>query len=154
MRTLLLAVAASLIAAPTSAQQWTAEQRGVIDHVQACWEAWGEEDMSMWDGACLSDPGVRFWWMDESVPSYGPEGDKRWAEAFFPRIEASIHFEHRPIGVQLFSDVAVYQYWATWTQADPNGQVVTQAQHRLDILQRRDGRWVFIGGAGAQQPGT
>ena len=134
------------------AQQWSSEQEETIDHVRACWEAWGQEDVNVWDGACLTDSGARNWWMVEGVPSYGPAEWKRWAEAFFPRIEALVHFEQRPIAVQIFGDVALYQFWATWTHVDANGQVVTMNERHLDVLQRRNGRWIFIGGAGAPVP--
>ena len=90
--------------------------------------------------------------MTESVPSYGPAEWKRWAEAFFPRIEASVHFEQRPIAVQIFGDVALYQFWATSTQVDANGQVVTLNERHLDVLQRRSGQWVYVGGAGVPEP--
>lgn len=145
-------ILASLVAAPLGAQQWTPEQRSVIDHVTACWDAWGQEDPNVHDGPCRGDPAARFWWMTEGVPDYGPPEWKRWTGAFWPRIE-SIHYAHRPIAVQIFGDVAIYQYWVTWTHQDPNGQVVTMAQRRIDILQRRSGRWIFIGGAGAPETG-
>jgi len=151
----MLAVLAIAVSAPftAEAQQWSPEQREVIDLVAVCWDSWGTEDWAAYEQACPSDPEQRYWWMDESVPDYGVNEWRRWAEAFFPRIVASIHYEHRPIGVQIFGDVALYQFWATWSQEDANGQVQTQAQHRLDVLQRRNGQWTLIGGAGTLAPG-
>ncbi len=40
MRTLTLALAVGIAASPAVAQEWNAEQQGLIDHVTMCWDAW------------------------------------------------------------------------------------------------------------------
>ena len=37
MRTLTLILATGLVIAPATAQEWNAEQQGLIDHVRNCW---------------------------------------------------------------------------------------------------------------------
>ena len=86
------------------------------------------------------------WWMNEGVPNYGPAEWKALREPIFSRIEALAHFEQRPIAVQVFGDTAIYQFWATWTQVDANGQHLTQTKTplgRSSATQRRPGvhRW-------------
>ncbi|MCZ6755326.1 MAG: hypothetical protein O7E49_08440 [Gemmatimonadetes bacterium] len=142
------------LATPSSAQQWTPEQQSVIAATNGCWESWGTEDWDAYLAACPIDPGVRFWWMADGTPDYGLDSWKRWADAFWPRMEVLIHFEHRPLGVQIHGDVALYQFWASWSFVDGNGQEQTMSQHRMDVYQRRDGSWTLIGGAGVPAPGT
>ncbi len=154
-RTILLAgLLTVLTSGAAQSQNWTAEQQGVIDAVTSCWESWGTENWDTYLDACPVDPNVRFWWMPEGTPDYGLDAWKAWADAFWPRIEALVHFEHRPLGVQIHGDVALYQFWASWSSVDANGQMQTMSQHRLDVMQMRDGRWMVIGGAGALAPGN
>ena len=39
MRALTLALALILSGSPLTAQEWTPEQQGLIDHITACWDA-------------------------------------------------------------------------------------------------------------------
>jgi hypothetical protein len=144
---------ALLMPLPTQAQQFTAEQQQVVDFIEHCWETWGTESWSAYERACRTDPTARFWWFAESVPNAGIAEWRRWAAAFWPRIESQVHYEIRPLTVQVFGDVALYYYWASWSHVDANGELQTMAQHRLEILQRRDGQWLWIGGSGGPAPG-
>jgi len=38
------------------------------------------------------------------------------------------------------------RFWATQTHVDPQGAQTTQSQKQLNIWQRIDGRWTWIGG--------
>ena len=143
--------AAAIVPCTARAQQFTTEQQEVINFINQCWETWGTEDWAALEKTCTTDPGARFWWFAEAVPDGGIAEWKRWAGAFWPRMEASIHYTHRPIAVDMMGDVALYYYWVTWTSADANGQVKTQTQRRLEVMQRRNGGWVWIGGSGAPE---
>lgn len=146
-RVMFAAIAVFTLTTRMSAQQFTPEEQQVIDHVRNCWAVWGEEDVDAWLRVCPLDADNRFWWMVESMPQLGPDEARRWADSMFPRIEAMVHFDHRPIDVQIFGDTALYQFWATWTYVDANGQVVTAPERHLDVMQRRGGQWILIGGA-------
>ena len=129
-------------------QSFSPEQQEIIDHTKRCWELWGlEENPTMWEQECPADPDIRFWWTAQSVPSHGTADWQAWSQAFHPKIDEFFH-SHRPIAVQFFGDVVLYYYWATWSWEDANGKVQTAAQHRLDVLQRRNDQLWWIGGTG------
>jgi hypothetical protein len=140
-----LALAFSL---PTTAvaQDWTSEQQEVIDFAEGCWTTWATEDWATYAQACPMDPDARYWDMNESVPNYGHRSWQRFSEAMWPNMDAP-YYEHRPIAVQIFEDVATYYFFATYFNLDNEGVVSTFTQHELAVLQRRDGDWVLIGGA-------
>lgn len=134
------------LATPIAAQDWTAEQQEIIDFGHRCWTTWAAEDWAAYERACPMDAGARYWDMNESVPSYGHQSWKGWNEAMWPHMEA-LHYEHRPIAVQFFGDVATYYFFATYFNSDSNGVISRFTQHELAVFQRRDGGWVLIGGA-------
>ena len=135
-----------LLAVPSSGQTWTAEEQTLIDQVERCWVLWAEEDFDAYARGCPNDPAMRFWFMHEGMPNLGPNQWKEWAKANWPRYHFFYH-EIRPVAIRTFGDVALYYYWVTYQMENPNGIVESASEVRLEVFQRRDGRWVGIGGA-------
>ncbi len=147
-RVLQVFAVAVMLPCVVQAQNFTPEQQEIIDHTKRCWEVWGlEENPALWEQECPADPDIRFWWTAQSVPIHGTAEWMEWSRAFHPKIDEFFQ-AHRPIAVQSFGDVVLYYYWATWGWEDANGQVQNAEQHRLDIYQRRNNQWWWIGGTG------
>ena len=81
MRFLFLVTVAALFAAPVSAQEWTAEQQSLIDHVTTCWDVWVEaladETPDRFFDACPQDEGGHYWWTADGAPDDLIEGLRR-----------------------------------------------------------------------------
>ncbi len=137
---------AAALTVPATAQEWSPQQQEVIEFAHGCWTSWATESWSAYQQACPMDPGARYWDFTESVPTYGHESWKRWNDAMWPRMDA-LYYEHRPIAVQIFGDVATYYFFAVFGNTDSNGVVREFTQHEVAVLQRRNGNWILIGGA-------
>ncbi len=137
---------AASIAVPLEAQTWTAAQQEIIQFAEGCWSSWQTKNWSSYAAACPADPSLRYWSMHEGVPNHGHRSWRPFSEAIWPRIDP-FHHELRPIAVQIHGDVALYYFFATYSNADANQVVHTFTQHELAVLQRRNGRWILIGGA-------
>ena len=65
MRVLTLTFLALIAAPPVTAQQWSDEQQGLIDHIKMCWTAWVEtladETPDRFFEACAFDEKAHFW---------------------------------------------------------------------------------------------
>ena len=146
MRVLTLTFLSLIIAPPVTAQQWSDEQQGLIDHIKMCWTAWvdalADETPDRFYEACPIDEKSHFWFTADGAPSTAEwvrrnwdiirETDDDWAGL-------------RPVYVDIFGDVAIIHMYGYWRANTPDGLVTTE-QKRTEVFQRRNGGWVFIGG--------
>jgi hypothetical protein len=155
MRLIVTAVlaAASLVPGTARAQQWTAEEQEIIDLNQECWEAWAAKDLSRIAATCNEHADARGWWTADVAPEIGwmVKNAERWIGAVGSK-EEWIYFEIRPLSVRLFNGTALIHFWATRTYRDLEGEVQTLSQKHLNIWQRIDGRWTWIGGMATPDP--
>ena len=133
------------------AQTFTPEEQEIIGIVQQCWDSWAQEDYEGWAVGCPRRPEYTYWDASQAVPVRGWIGklSRQSADAYFP-IRDVIFYEVRPVMVSIFDDVAIYHHWATWTELDNNGIATTFSNKRIDVWQRVDGHWLFIGGMAAR----
>ncbi len=147
MRALTMALTLSLVAAGAAAQEWSADQQDLIDHVRTCWDVWVEaladETPDRWLEACPIDGRSHWWWSADGAPASGLEDTKRNWQAIREIDDDWVSL--RPIYVDIFGDVGVIHMYGHWRANTSEGTVVTEAK-RTEVFQRRDGQWVFIGG--------
>ena len=146
MRSLFLTVAASLIVAPASAQQWTAEQQGLIDHVTACWDAWvvalADETPARFFDACPTDDAGHYWWTGDGAPDDLVTGVQRnWSSI---REVDDEWGSLRRVYVDMFGDVGIIHMYGYWRANTADGTVTTEMK-RTETFQRRGGDWFLIG---------
>lgn len=142
-----LFVFAYLIPTRSQAQNWTPEQQEIIDLNQACWDAWETEDTAEMRRVCNEHPEATNWWTSNGAPTVGwfeNNGD-RWVEAFMPLV-STVYYEIIPLAVSIFDNTAQIYFWATHTEKDDNGKLTTTSRKQLNIWQKMDGRWTWIGG--------
>ncbi len=148
MRTLTLTLFACLIGVPAGAQQWNADQQGLIDHVKTCWDAWVEalsdETPERFFEACPIDEASHFWWTADGAPDNSDGIRRNWHVI---RETDDDWVSLRPIYVDIFGDVGIIHMYGYWRAKTPDGPVVTEHK-RTEVLQRRDGTWVHIGAQG------
>ncbi len=139
-----------LCSLPTQAvlgQHWTTQEQEIIELNQSCWDAWAAEDLDAVRQTCNEHPDGRHWWIPDAAPGIGwfEKNAERWGAAFHPR-DTWLYWEIRPLSVRIFNDTALIHFWATITHEDSQGKTITQTRKMLNIWQRIDGRWVWIGG--------
>ena len=140
-------VAALSVHIAPPAQQWSAEQQEIIDLNQSCWDAWASEDLDAVRRTCNEHPDARGWYTPEAAPAIGwfEKNAERRVAAFAPR-DTWVYWELRPMSVRIFNDTALIHFWGTHTHVDAQGALTTQTHKQLNIWQRIDGRWTWIGG--------
>ena len=150
----LLAIAL-LSPSPLWAQHWTPQEQEIIDLNQSCWDAWGAQDLAAVRRICNEHPDGRHWVSTESAPGIGwsEKNVERHAAVFNP-LEKWLYWEIRPLSVRVFDNVALIHFWATLTTRDDKGVRSTTTKKQLNIWQRINGRWTWIGGMSAPETGT
>jgi hypothetical protein len=145
---LLFAGAVLLLMTPlaSSAQEWNAEQQGLIDHVTACWDAWvdalADETPAQFFDACPQDARGHWWWTADGAPEALVVGVQRNWHVI--RETSDDWASLRPIYVDIFGDVGIIHLYGHWRAKTPDGTVGTEAK-RTEVFQRRGGQWVLIG---------
>jgi hypothetical protein len=154
-KTLVLAALLPLVAMPAAAQHWTPEEQEIIDLNQACWDAGAAEDLDAVRRTCNEHEDGRSWLTSEAAPAVGwfVANAERSAAAFDSRREW-LYWEVRPLSVRLFGETALIHFWATRTIEGTNGTETTLAHKQLNIWQRIDGRWTWIGGMADVESGS
>ena len=149
MRYLIVAVAlVALFPATSAAQQWSAAQQEVLDHLTMCWDMWVEaledETPARFFEACPQDDAARFWWTNEGAPESRRAVYRNWSRI---REIDDDWVDIRPIHVNVFGDVAIIHLYGYWRANTPDGLVTTEYK-RTEVFQRRASGWVFLGAQG------
>ena len=148
MRTV-IAFLAMILLMPVGAvaQTFSADEQEIIDLNQSCWDAWASEDFGAVARTCNEHEDARGWWTADAVPQIGwvAKNVERWGEAFHARTDW-LYWEIRPVSVRIFGATALIHFWATRTFVDDKGETTTTSQKQLNIWQRIDSRWTWIGG--------
>lgn len=142
-----LLFAALLVPAGASAQHWTAEEQEIIDLNQACWDAWGAADLTRVQAICNEHEDGRSWSTANALPDIGwySKNARRWMAAVGSQ-QRRIYWEVKPASVRIFNGTALIHFWATRTTRMLDGTIKTESQKQLNIWQRIDGKWTWIGG--------
>lgn len=136
----------STLPSPASgAQQWSADQQEVLDVLESCWNTWMEalaaNDPEMFISACWHEDGM-YWWTVDGAPNDTDFLRRQW-ETFAKNDERWV--DYRPVAVRVFGDVAIINFYGYW-QAPLDGRSVITEAKRTEVLQRQNGRWMFIAG--------
>ncbi|MDH5233744.1 MAG: nuclear transport factor 2 family protein [Gemmatimonadota bacterium] len=155
MRLHLTAVLVATLLVPTTAstQSWSPAEREIIDLNQGCWDAWASHELPRIAATCNEHPDARSWWTPNAAPDKGwyATNVRRFMDAVGSK-EVWIYWEINPISVRIFNGTALIHFWATQTVRGIDGEVKTTSQKQLNIWQRIDGRWTFIGGMAVPDP--
>ena len=134
------------------AQQWTVEQREVIEQLKTCWDIWEDAlqagDPAPWLERC-ADPGFTYW-ADEAVPA-GVEMTRRawgtWMESDYQWLDL------RPLVVTIHDDIAIMQFYGYWNEKRPDGRAIIEGK-RMEVFRKVDGRWLLLAGHATAPPET
>ena len=83
-----------------------------------------------------------YWWTLQNAPANEETDHRNWDRY---RKTDTGWSDMRPLSVSVFDDVALVHFYGYWRAKTANGEVVTEAK-RTEVWQKRDGRWLAIGG--------
>lgn len=131
-----------------NAQQWNAEQMGVINSVKACWDTWVEgirrRNPEQWLAECSDGESV-YWGTADGSPRVGtPDQLRRRWEAVSRADRKWIDL--RPLSIKIVGDMAIMHFYGLWEQNTPEGQIVVNEAKRMEVFRRAGNRWVQIAG--------
>lgn len=134
------------------AQEWTVEQREVIEQLKTCWDIWEDAlqagDPDPWLEMC-ADPAFTYW-ADEAVPA-GIEMTRRawgtWMESDYRWVDL------RPLVVTIHDDIAIMQFYGYWNEKRPNGRAIVEGK-RMEVFRKVNGRWLLLAGHATAPPET
>jgi hypothetical protein len=140
VRTLFLVASATLIAAPTSAQEWTAEEREVWAFEMEC------SAMSAADrvAQCFHEA-YTGWYAGDPIPVDLDDqevSNRYWAQGEF--------VSARPLMITVVDNVAVVHLMIRTAVPQPDGSTILEWSRWTDVLLNDGGRWGWIADAGGE----
>ena len=129
-------------AAPSAAQEWSAEQQEVWEFELTCLRLVGDTDaVDRWHD-CFHDDFVG-WRTEDPAPR-----DKNSVRAFDESRRETQFLTAWPMSIKLYGDVAVVHYVSQWSELDSDGKRVSGWDRWTDIAMKSGGRWQWIADAG------
>lgn len=129
-----------------AAQQWSAEEQEVLDHLAECWDIWmaGVEagTPTQWLSEC-STPSSSYWGFD-GAPITNEFVQRTWGIISGRDLG---WVDIRPVLLRVMDDVAVLHFYGYWRAPADGGETVTEAK-RTEVFRKIDGRWKIISGHG------
>ena len=155
MKTTVLNIAAVLfvllIPFAATAQNWTAEQQEVMDHIKSCWDAWEkafeEKNFDIWAEACPCDEDHAMWWTNEVTPESLETQKRGLTGGLWSRMYKRWDWlDLRPLSVKIDGDVALVHFHGIWVGESYKGEVSLAEHKRFEVFRKKNGQWTFIGG--------
>lgn len=152
MKKLSFLVLVLFISFSVSAQNWTAEQKEVIEHIKSCWDGWNkafvEKNFDFWAEVCPCENGHAYWFTNQGAPEMGIDAVKRamnngllsWE---MKRIKWT---DLRPLSVKIDENVALVHFYAYSIIEDYKGNISQVEQKRFEVFRKKEGKWTLIGG--------
>jgi len=137
-----------MLASAVSAQTWTAEQQEIWKFEQQQWAMAAAKDLSWID--TMVHPNMRFWENDSPMPR-DKASLEHWSKYDTDNFTVLQH-ELFPIAAAITGNVAVVQYRYRVAGEDYKKDRKTMTGHYTDVLIKENGRWMFIGWEGGDDP--
>jgi hypothetical protein len=137
-----------MVPSAVSSQRWNAEEQSVLDHLNACWEAWAEtvnaKDHSIWVETCRWVDDFSGWWVSDGS-LWTMEAEKR---TFSEWVQNVAHFyweRNQPLEIKVYDDMALIWYYSTYNQMDRSAVMTRFEEKRFEVFQKREGLWYVVG---------
>ena len=142
----LLALGLVFSVTTSSAQEWSKEQKEVWGQVEEFTDAWAKRDLAGYIGHL--DEHYTGWYHNEPLP-VTRESLKKW-ETYNLKSQKIQVYELNPVAIKLHGDTAIVQYYFKTRREDPKGDSKMQFSKWTEILQKKDGKWLFIATHGSR----
>lgn len=138
----------ALIQPQTLAQEWSAEQKSVLETVSAYWDAYNKGDLQGWLAYMHRE--YTSWEYDDEIPL-----DKRSVAKFAEydlKTYKTLVEETVPITIRVIGPVAIVHEYFTLVVLDPQGKSQEVRGRWTDILLKEGGKWLVVGAHGGNLP--
>ena len=129
---------------PATAQQWSPQQKELIQHIQTCLDTWHGKVFDRWFSICQPDSNSVFWNTSEGSTN----NLASWRKGLEAQIKAGyeyIYTEMRPISVLINRDVAIVHYYMISERLD-SGKRIKVEQKRMEVFRKAGNQWILMGG--------
>jgi hypothetical protein len=128
--------------AATSAQSWSKEEQGLLDHIKMCWDAWMEavdkNDPDIWLNKCGPAENASMWWTTEGVPNSPDTIKKDWES--IRKWNLNLYWvDIRPVAIRIFDNVGMAQFYGYWKVNSENGPITTEYKRTEVFTKSTDG---------------
>lgn len=135
----LAAMAALIVSAPATAQEWTAEQEEVWTWVVNAWDK--HADPGTWSNV-LADNGYG---MNGNYPVPTSKAEMARGAAKFGAEGKVLHTRLDPLAITVSGNTAIVYYYAGITEENFKGERENSTEKCADVLQKSGGQWRFLG---------
>ena len=144
-----------LFAESGMAQEWSAEQKEVIAHIKACFDAnvrtHQDKNTDHFFAACPCEKDVYWWVASEGAPRQFVNLEARLtAEGLYWQMKRENWLDVRPLSIKIDGDVALIHFYFIWIVENYRGEIFQLEQKNLNVLRKKNGRWTFLGGMTSQ----
>ena len=136
------------VAAPASAQTWSAEQQEIWKFEEQQWQMAKDKDLTWIDK--MVHPNLSYWDSDQQSPQ-NKASLARWNR--YNNTNATVlEQELFPISITITGNIAVVHYRYTIARENFKKERETVHGRYTDVLVKEGGRWLFIAWAGGDDP--
>lgn len=144
-----------LLAGSTMAQEWSTEQKEVIEQIKACWNAnvraYQEKNSDRFFAVCPCEKDAYWWVASEGAPRQFMHLTARLtAEDLLWSIKRQNWLDLRPLSIKIDDDVALIYYYSTWIVENYRGEISQFEQKHFEVYRKKNKRWTVLGGMAAQ----
>ena len=153
MRSIVAVVLFAALALPTAAvaQQWSAEEQELVDHLESVWDQVEENDQATYE-IWLETANPRddlVWWFSHRGTPYDLKAIEKWHKCWETRGTEYTYMDVYPIAVRIIDSVGMIWFYAYGESLDADGVHRPFSSKRLEIFQKTDGGWKLVGGMAA-----
>jgi hypothetical protein len=131
-----------------SAQQYSAQEQGLIDQIKICWDAWMEgvekNNPDIWYEKCPAMENASFWWTDEGAPQQNDWAKRNWD---YVKDQNVGWLDMRPVAIRIWDDIGMIQFYGYWEIRTKDGSIVTEFK-RTEVFKKENDTWILLGGQG------
>ncbi len=146
--TLLLGALLAAMAGTAVAQTWTPAQQEIWKLEEQQWQMARDKDLSWIE--TMVHPNISYWDVDQAMPQ-NKASLARWSR-YNNGNSTVLEQELFPISIAVTGNVAVVQYRYQIARENYKKERESVSGRYTDVLVKENGRWLFIGWAGGDDP--
>jgi len=132
-----------------SAQNWSSEEKAVLDKVKLGWQSWedavNQKDLSIWiEKANISDTWTA-WWVEDGGLSTN-EDTKKHFELITKTVTRYYWLDLTPLKIRVNGDHAYIWFYTTFALENTDGTFKNIEEKRLEVYRKINGEWRWEAG--------
>ena len=144
----LVILSAFIIPFNLCAQNWTVEEKAVLEKAKLGWQSWEEavnqKDLSIWTKKVTTDNWTA-WFLPESG-LWTLDDSKRNFELLIKDITQYYWINITPFKIQVNGDYAYLWYYAFYAIEKKDGSIINNEEKRFEVHRKINGEWRWDAG--------